>query len=182
MEIVNQPEYELISKWGRLLPRIEGIFTWTSIGELCRLAEYASQATHICEIGSYHGKSALMMAMANPAVYILCIDQPESTDAEQTLVCNTGPYRDQITVYSGTSSCLKGAKGLYDFAFIDGGHLFEDVKKDISMVLPTMKAGGIISGHDWRTDMKDGVNRGVLHHFDLDRITVHESIWAVQLP
>lgn len=180
MEIVNQPEKELLAKWSHLLEWTDGIFTWTSPGELCRLAEYASQAEQICEIGSFHGKSALVMSLANPNAYILCIDQPESKEALATLRTNLGK-RERVAIVPATSKCLMGAEKVYDFAFIDGGHLFDDVSGDIANLLPAMKPGAVISGHDWRADMKDGVNRGVLHHFKREQIIVHESLWAVQL-
>lgn len=182
MEIVNQPEKELIAKWGHLLEWTDHIFTWTSPGELCRLAEYASHANQICEIGSYHGKSALVMSLANPLAYVLCIDLPESPEAIDKLRKNTGTC-DRVAVFEGTSKCLTSAKHpIYDFAFIDGGHKFEDVAGDIANLLTAMEPGSVIAGHDWRKDMNDGVNRGVLHHFDLKAITVHESLWAVKLP
>lgn len=181
MEIVNQPEKELIAKWAHLLEWTEGIFTWTSPGELCRLAEYAAQATQICEIGSYHGKSALVMSLANPQAYIFCIDQPESVEAWGTLQLNVAS-RERVGLFAGTSRCLQSAtEPIYDFAFIDGGHLFEDVSADIAFLLPAMKPGAVIAGHDWRQDLGDGVNRGVLNHFLLSRVVVHESLWAVKL-
>lgn len=36
-----------------------------------------------------------------------------------------------------------------DFLFIDGGHLEEQVRKDILTWLPKMNNGGIIAGHDY---------------------------------
>ena len=181
MEIVNQPEKELIAKWAHLLEWTDHIFTWTSPGELCRLAEYAAQASQICEIGSYHGKSALVMSLANPQAYILCIDLPESEEAMYKLRSNLAD-QPHVHVISGRSTGLRSLPvPTYDFAFIDGGHLFEDVKGDIANLLPMMNPGSVISGHDWRKDMNDGVNRGVLHHFDLSRIVINESLWAVKL-
>lgn len=182
MEIVNQPENELLAKWSHLLEWTDGIFTWTSPGELCRLAEYASQAEQICEIGSFHGKSALVMHLANTLAYILCIDLAESEEAFQKLSLNLQIPNERISLFRGTSLVLQTAVQLYDFAFIDGGHLFEDVRDDIARLLPAMKPGSVLSGHDWRpNDMNDGVNRGVLHHFKREQLTINESLWAVQL-
>lgn len=187
MEIVNTPAQELIDKWGHLLAATSKIFTWTSPGELCRLAEYASKATHICEVGSYHGKSALTMALANPKSWITCIDNFENAGCELILrdnLRNVNP--DQIFIIKGTTERIKnwplfGAFPRYDFCFIDAGHLEPDVTADIAHLRPMMKPGSVMAGHDWNKDMEDGVNKGVLNHFTLDRVVIHETLWAVQL-
>lgn len=36
-----------------------------------------------------------------------------------------------------------------DFLYLDGSHLYPDVKRDLEDWLPKMKDGGIISGHDY---------------------------------
>lgn len=46
-----------------------------------------------------------------------------------------------------------------DICFIDAGHSYEAVKKDIESWLPKMKKGGIISGHDYNA--WEGVNKAV---------------------
>lgn len=181
MEIVNLPEKELLEKWGHLLESTANIFTWTSPGELCRLAEYASRAIDICELGSYHGKSALVMSKANPNAQLLCIDNFENEGCELIMRENTKDVARRILVLKGTSSRLVGRADRFDFCFIDAGHLEPDVTADIANLRSFMKPGAVMSGHDWRKDMKDGVNRGVLNHFKLSQIVVHESIWAVQL-
>lgn len=38
-----------------------------------------------------------------------------------------------------------------DFVYIDGGHDFENVKKDIEKWFPKVKKGGIIGGHDFKS-------------------------------
>lgn len=46
-----------------------------------------------------------------------------------------------------------------DICFIDAGHSYEAVKKDIESWLPKMKKGGVISGHDYNA--WQGVNKAV---------------------
>jgi predicted O-methyltransferase YrrM len=46
-----------------------------------------------------------------------------------------------------------------DICFIDAGHSYEAVKKDIESWLAKMKKGGIISGHDYTA--WEGVNKAV---------------------
>lgn len=185
MHLVNDAESALLSKWGHLLEWTSEIFTWTSPGELCRLVEYSSQAEHIVEIGSYHGKSALVMALANPGAEIVCVDNFENPGCEEIFRVNlkTQLESGQVTVHKGTSAMLKKdyRAGLFDFSFIDAGHLEPDVTGDIIAVLPLMRPKGIMSGHDWRPNHpNDGVNVAVRKAFN-DRPVIHESIWAVQL-
>ena len=40
----------------------------------------------------------------------------------------------------------------FDLVFIDGNHLYEDVKRDIGSWLPKVKSGGILAGHDYNLD------------------------------
>lgn len=183
MEIVNTPPAELRARWGHLLAATQHVFTWTSPDELCRLAEYASKATSICEIGTYHGKSALFMGLANPQVTLTCIDNFENAGCE--LVCrdNLRPIAGhRLLILKGTSARLNAwPHPCFDFCFIDAGHLEPDVTADIKYLLPLMLPGSVMAGHDWSKDPSDGVNKGVLNHFGLDRVVVHETLWAVQL-
>jgi hypothetical protein len=48
-----------------------------------------------------------------------------------------------------------------DFVFIDAGHTYEDVKKDIELWIPKVKNGGIISGHNWHHPKFPGVTQAV---------------------
>ncbi len=182
MEIVDTPAEELIAKWGHLLLKTAHIFTWTSPGELCRLAEYASRANSICELGSYHGKSALTMALANPKATLTLIDNFENAGAELILRENLRRVLKQTLVVKGTSARLAKWAERFDFCFIDAGHLVDDVTADIAYLRPLMNTGAVMAGHDWNKDMKDGVNQGVLHHFPLARVIIHETLWAVQMP
>lgn len=185
MHLVTDHEDVLLAKWGHLLEWTSEIFTWTSPGELCRLAEYAAQAERIVEIGSYHGKSALVMALANPNVEIVCVDNFENPGCEETFKKNLYLQIEsgQVTVHKGTSPLLTSryAPAAFDFAFIDAGHLEPDVTQDIKSVYPLLKPGSVISGHDWRPKLpNDGVNVAVRKAFG-DKPVIFESIWAVQL-
>ncbi len=45
----------------------------------------------------------------------------------------------------------------FDFIYIDGSHLYEDVKRDLNDWLPKLKDGGIIGGHDYIAQPSFGV-------------------------
>lgn len=52
-----------------------------------------------------------------------------------------------------------------DFVFIDAGHTYNDVKKDIDAWLPKIKIGGIIAGHDFCNEYS-GIIQAVTDTFD----------------
>lgn len=185
MDFLGIERDALLAKWDWVLQLVEHVPSWTSGHELAALAEAASRATHICEIGSHHGKSALVMALANPAANILCIDNCENADTEPTFRKNLSANlaSGQLRFINGTSDWLNHhkLKKRFDLCFIDGGHLEPDVTADIKNLIPHMFPGSLIAGHDWRRDnMGDGVNVAVLKAFGMPR--AFESVWWVKLP
>lgn len=176
---------QLLAKWNHVLEWTDGLFTWTDPAEISLLAEFASRSTSILEIGSYHGKSALAMALANPHAKITCIDICDEPSAEETFAKNlaTQIASGQLQFVKGTSDWLNHNTRLFDFAWIDGGHLAPDVRADIANIMPHMLPGSIICGHDYRIhDPEDGVNIAVHEAFSKEQIRLYNSIWWVQLP
>jgi hypothetical protein len=59
----------------------------------------------------------------------------------------------RVVIHKGYSFELyKNFKDSYfDLVYIDGCHLYESVKNDITNFLPKVKKGGILSGHDYST-------------------------------
>lgn len=176
---------QLLAKWNHVLEWSDHIFTWTSNEELSLLCEFASRSTSILEVGSYHGRSALVMALANPNARIICIDNCENADVEPTFAKNlaTQIAAGKLHFVKGTSDELKHNTVLFDFAWIDGGHLLADVRKDIANILPHMMPRSILCGHDYRiNDPQDGVNLAVHEAFDKSQLRHFQSIWMAQLP
>ena len=52
-----------------------------------------------------------------------------------------------------------------DFVFIDAGHDYTSVKKDIDAWLPKVKSGGILAGHDFMNEYS-GIIQAVIDTFD----------------
>lgn len=176
---------QLLEKWKHVVDAGEHIYTWTSKEELSALAELASRSTSICEIGSYHGRSALTMALANPACTLFCVDICDHADVEAVFAANLAGQRPgQVMFVKGTSVEVARPTSDVEFdgCFIDGGHLMEDVAEDIHYVRQRMKPGSLMVGHDWRqNDMNDGVNRAVIAAFG-QPTWVFQSLWMVRLP
>jgi len=64
-----------------------------------------------------------------------------------------------------------------DVVFIDMGHSYEEVKRDIELWLPKVKTGGIIAGHDYPS--WPGVKKAVDEKFD--SIKNLQDCWIKQL-
>lgn len=185
MDIPSLNRDELFAKWRYIFDPLDNeIWSWTTGHECAWLAECASNAKTIVEIGSYHGRSAKMMALAaNPVTNIYCIDNFENVGCEEIFRLNLKEQIEsgQVSIHRGTSDLIEdfNPEVKFDFAFIDAGHMERDVEKDIKNILTRMASGGIVSGHDWRGDMGDGVNLAVVKAFGMPH--VYESIWSVRI-
>jgi predicted O-methyltransferase YrrM len=62
-----------------------------------------------------------------------------------------------------------------DFVFIDAGHDYDSVTKDITNWYPKIKNGGIIAGHDYHYDV--GVYPAVNDYFKGKTIKQMGSCW-----
>jgi predicted O-methyltransferase YrrM len=67
---------------------------------------------------------------------------------------NSDPFRRIDNILKIIDKPSLTASNLYekrslDFVFIDAGHSYEEVKKDIQAWLPKVKKGGVLAGHDY---------------------------------
>lgn len=172
--------------------------------ELLWLADQARAASTIIEVGTWKGRSARALAEHCPGlVYVV----DNWTDAPAEPHDQTGPeIRDRgisaieaewranlqdliaserIRLARGNSPDvaptlrpLLGAGA--DLVFIDADHSIAGVTADICAFLPLVRAGGIISGHDYSTDVHPGVRVAVDRFFG-DRVRRGPgSIWWVR--
>lgn len=64
----------------------------------------------------------------------------------------------------------------FDFIFIDGGHEYNQVCRDIDGWLPKVKSGGMLAGHDYNSP---GVERAVKERFK--NFNVKKYSWVVEV-
>jgi hypothetical protein len=97
-----------------------------------------------------------------------------------TFVKNTIHLEDKFFAHASLSH--EAAKyfddNSIDCLFIDAGHSYEAVKKDIEAWLPKMKANGIMAGHDYMAWA--GVNKAVQEKFGKPH-KVENDCWFIYL-
>lgn len=131
---------------------------------------------HFVEIGTYLGKSAAFMGVeifnSNKAIKFDTIDtfkgSPSEINGKHSLFKHTDVYKIAKTNLTGLpvniviGDSIEVSKNYenesLDFVFIDGSHLYNDVKNDIKAWKKKIKKGGFIAGHDYdNTNVKKAV-------------------------
>jgi hypothetical protein len=148
--------------------------------ELNWLAERASKANVVVEIGSWKGRSTKALAMATPGV-VYSVDhwlaEAPPSDASKAFydwkeVSKRGSaalraeFETNLAPEISAGKCiptgLPSAKALpvvleklggrkIDMIFIDADHDYEMVKQDIQLWAPHVAPDGLLSGHDYHT-------------------------------
>lgn len=152
--------------------------------------------SHFVEVGTWKGMSASYMAVeimnsgkkinfdcVDTWEYILDtgIDYTKYNDLYDIFLKNIEPVKSVITPIKEIS--WEAAK-LYsdnslDFVFIDAGHDYDSVIKDIKSWYPKVKIGGVIAGHDY-TQPTCGVKKAVDEFFNNKNIKQSEGCWIYE--
>lgn len=150
------------------LEKVKNIEGYLVPGQEKGLMVLASQVPKngvIVEIGSFKGKSTACLALAsNDSTKVYAIDTFEGNSKDfsegvQFLGGNfyadflrniktTGKAKKVHTVNGLSSKIGEKWNKKIDFLFIDGSHIYEDVKLDFDLFYPWVKEGGIIAFHD----------------------------------
>lgn len=173
----------LLEKWKQVLRDTDHIWTWTSQRELAWIAEYASRSTLYLEIGSYNGRSAKVAMLANPSLRMICLDTWDDGNLPTFQANLATEIKDSRLIFVQGSS-QQTIKKVYtvglDACFIDGGHEEHLVIADINNVLPRMKKGSLMAGHDFYPKENNDVSRGVLSLIT-NPGNPTDSIWTHQI-
>ena len=165
-------ESEICYQHGRLL--------YSKLSEICD--KPSSGFINILETGTARGFSALCMARAmedrnrqgkivtvdplphNIPMFWNCIDDTEGEKSRDQLLSE---YSELISKYiwflEGKSEDILSRLELsrIHFAFLDGGHEYEDVKFEIDHVVPRQKKGDIIFFDDYQESYFPGIVKAV---------------------
>ncbi len=116
---------------------------------------------HVCEVGSWAGRSAIVMA--NAGALVTCVDTWEGSKNDQGCKAYDGSrgsplevfkrntLHHAITPWVGRSpeAANDFPDGHFDIVYIDAEHDYESVKADIAAWKP--KAKHILAGHDYHS-------------------------------
>lgn len=101
---------------------------------------------YVLEIGVHRGGSTRVWQRVFDPRILIGVDwsvEPNALMPGLTMI--EGKSQDQAT-FDKVVKALNGHK--LDFLFIDGSHLYHDVKKDFEMYYPLVRDGGAIAFHD----------------------------------
>lgn len=128
--------------------------------ELEWLAQQALTHERIAEIGSYYGRSTRVLcdhAAGNVHAYDdfygprdAVIDFRARALIGETFEKNLADHiaSGKLIVHEDDHASVD-PDGFYDMIFIDGGHEYFDVKRDLEKWGPHLAEGGLICGHDY---------------------------------
>lgn len=149
----------------------------------------------ILEIGTGLGASTIVLAQAlkdaNRKEKVYTIDSFKEIGGQKEMAighiknCGVEEYiqlieGDSAEVLSSGSSLLPKVR----MVFIDGGHLYETVKKDISLAFKYLAEGGIMAIHDY-VDTAPQIIKAVEEYIKEGRLQgkrVSALIWAGNVP
>lgn len=129
---------------------------WLRDEDVLKLYELASlTGGPILEIGSYQGKSSVVMATAlrrrgRPGRMISLDIDPEALASARRTVRDRG-LADHITFIQGSVRALvRAAPGLRpSLVFVDGDHSLAGVRRDLAILAPHVPDGGLLLFHDY---------------------------------
>lgn len=172
----------------------QGIQGWCNFESAYREAvANAPDPAVFVEVGCWKGRSAAFLGVeiinSGKKIELHCVDhwkgsnepahKAETSDIYRAFLDNMRPVRAEgldFTVHRGNSAHM--ARGFedasVDFIWIDAGHTYEDVKKDIAAWWPKLKVGGVMGGDDLPME---GVTRAVRERFP-DHEAGAENGWA----
>lgn len=144
------------------LALVENIPGWLRSEDAAKLYELASESPGpILEIGTYHGKSAVLMALAardagrDATVYTLDLDptfiaaaaeQAERVGVAERIQFVRGTLRSFVRAYPRLEP---------SFTFVDGDHTRRGTQRDLVVLDRLVPAGGLVLFHDFGDPRND---------------------------
>lgn len=146
---------------------------WKSAEELAWMAEQASNAKIVIDVGCWRGRTTKTMASVCPGIIIAIerIDGPYSDDTGRNeilkSVSQTSIFSDffenlknevkeyrVIPIFINAPEVYRHVKAMLgetrvDFVWVDGDHAYPDVSQDIRIYGGLVQDGGILAGHDY---------------------------------
>jgi len=136
-----------------------------------------------CEVGVLTGKHAREMIDANPNLHLHLVDcyyfykemPPESR--ERRMEDYLEEMRRRVAGCNFTEHIMFSMEAInefedesLDFVYIDSNHQFDFVMRDLIEWSRKVKIGGIVSGHDYKSQKTIGVNQAVNAYIEAHNI------------
>lgn len=147
------------------------------------------QPEHVgVEIGVFRGTSSTVFLDRCAFMHFIdpCVNYDENPDVdwfcpEEAFLKLLQPYERRFSFIKGFSAEVSEQIPEVDFAFIDGNHEHEYVKKDCELYWPKIKPGGFLCGHDY-SGGHPGVTEAVDEFFGKLGLKVeeHQYCWLVR--
>jgi hypothetical protein len=145
-------EYMRLKHWSRRYPTDEDAY----LVELEKHSEIVRQCKlGVIEIGVLNGQTTKILAQANPAIPVYGIDPliPDSMNekligSEENIAKNMRGLENFYFIKDFSYNAVKWWDKPFDYLFIDGSHIYEDVKKDFEDWFPKLALSGFVSFHD----------------------------------
>lgn len=161
--------------------------TWTEPAALEYCRQVALRSRLMIESGTYMGASAFEMLTANPALHLWCVDKfmvfgtYQITKLFLDRFIQVGACELIVGDMDKAAGMLNYQAGKIDAAWVDDGHAEEDLRRDIRCLLPLLRSGGELFGHDWDGD--NDVARGVKSMLPLKDLTFPvPRVWSYVKP
>lgn len=136
------------------------------------------------EVGVEYGLNAKTMLVYLSLEKLYLIDPYRDNDVMYRETKNyLARYKDKITfIRKTTEAAINDIPDALDFVYIDGSHAYEAVKRDIELLYPKVRTGGVIGGHDfWANEI--GVCRAVLEFAENNHLQLQGKLtdwWVVK--
>ncbi len=151
------------------------------------------QLKTVVEVGTWTGATACRLA--DEGCSVTCIDWFKGTEDPADVIghgrtfdvmyghfrknCGDRLWRSIFPIVAETTGA-PWVQGPFDLAFIDADHRYENCLADIVRWMPTIRRGGLLTGHDY-CDTFPGVKKAV-HQMFGDDFEVHaHSLWVKRL-
>ena len=124
------------------------------------------------EIGVYRGDNAADILSNLPNVSLLFLIDPyekyeEWRDSLKAVIegarkiaeARLAPFSDRVKwIHRKSEDSVDEILAPLAFAYIDGNHAYNFVKKDIEVAMRLVRSGGVIGGHDYKRGVKKAVD------------------------
>jgi predicted O-methyltransferase YrrM len=148
------------------------------------IVEKFNCGSHFVEVGTWKGASASFMAVeiinSRKKIKFDCVDTWDYIDTSydipkenydnlfEKFLKNIEPIKDHVNLVKSISwdAAKRYQDNSIDFIFIDAGHDYESVRKDIVSWFPKLKYRGIMAGHDYNNNGICRVKQAVDEFFE----------------